>query len=519
MFRLRLIISSIVISSLGTATAVMAGNAEFDKWMKQETQSYQEYRDKRDKEFTSFLKSQWKEMQTFQGVVRDKTPKPVKMPVAPEAKPIVKKPIPKIPPKQPVVDSKPDKAPAKKPVIVHIPAKPVVTPPIVIVPLIKPAPKPIIIKPLPEVKLPKGRPLDIEFYGHKLKFTYDPKLKVRLALRINEKAMSSHWSALSKGGYESLLKQINEQKKPMNLNDWGYALLVNEVSKGINPGRSEQSLFAWFMLIKAGYQARIAYDSNEVFLLLPSQQQLFAAPYFTFEKVRYYALGFDGKKQKPGRVFTYDGQYPGATKHLDMNLDKAIHTSRKEKEKYLSFKYKGKSYRVRVSYDRETVEFFKTYPQMNIGMYFSSTVSHITGNPLLVQLKPLVEGKSEQDAVNLLLRFVQTAFRYKTDEGQFGIENYLFPEETLHYPYSDCEDRAVFFAWLVHSLLNLDVVGLDFPGHVAAAVHFNEQVKGDSLSHNGKRYVVTDPTYINASAGMTMPEYKSKKPSVIRVIN
>ena len=113
---------------------------------------------------------------------------------------------------------------------------------------------------------------------------------------------------------------------------------------------------------------------------------------------------------------------------------------------------------------------------------------------------------------------MQTAFKYKTDEGQFGIENYLFPEETLYYPYSDCEDRSVFFAWLVHSLLGLEVVGLDFPGHIAAAVNFNEKFRGDAVLHKGKRYVVTDPTYINASAGMTMPDFKNKKPKVIRIM-
>jgi len=126
-----------------------------------------------------------------------------------------------------------------------------------------------------------------------------------------------------------------------------------------------------------------------------------------------------------------------------------------------------------------------------------------------------MQGMSEQQAVNFLLRFVQTSLKYETDEQQFGEENYLFPEETLFYPYSDCEDRAILFAWLVESLLGLQVIGLDYPGHVAAAVHFNETVSGDSVSYQGKRYVVTDPTYTNASAGMTMPDFKKFKPTVI----
>ena len=534
MFRMQMITVAVLLSGIGVVSVVGADNrSEFEKWMQQETQSYQEYRDKRDKEFTSFLKTQWKEMQTFQGLVRDKTPKPVNMPVAPKPRPEpVKAPEPVKPPvKKPptiVKTPEPDRpAPDKPPVKMPEPVKPpVVTPPvvkppvpIVKVPPIKPVPEPVKVRPAPVVKVPQGKTLNVNFFGQNLRFSYDPKLKVRLALRIDEKAMSNYWSELSKADYEPLLKQINAQRKPLGLNDWGYALLANRVAQGINPGsRSEQSLLTWFILTKAGYKARIAYDSRQVYLLLPSRQQLFAAPYFTFDNVRYYALGFDGKKQKPGRVFTYDGHYPGANKRLDMSLTQAVNTGRSEREKLLSFKYRGKTYRVRVGYDQQTVDYLTTYPQMDIGMYFSSRVNQATGNPLLAQLKPLVEGKSEQDAVNLLLRFVQTAFKYKTDEQQFGIENYLFPEETLHYPYSDCEDRSVFFAWLVHSLLGLEVVGLDFPGHIAAAVQFNENVRGDAITFNKKRYVVTDPTYINANAGMTMPEYKNKRPGVIRIL-
>ena len=52
-------------------------------------------------------------------------------------------------------------------------------------------------------------------------------------------------------------------------------------------------------------------------------------------------------------------------------------------------------------------------------------------------------------------------------------------------------------------------------GHVAAAVNFHETVAGDSISYQGKRYVVTDPTYINANAGMTMPNFKQFEPTVI----
>lgn len=474
-------------------TVAADNQSEFDQWLQQETSSFQEYKDKRDKEFTQFLKTQWREMQTFQGLVRDKTPKPVIIPVArPEP---AKKPI-KIKPEKPV---------KKTPVIKPPPVKPV----------IKPEKK---IKHVPTVRLPKGESIQVHFYGHDLNLAYDPQLKISLPGRINETAMSQHWSSLSRANYESLIKQLDGLRASLQLNDWAYVLLVNTVARKIYPRQAnEQVLLIWFILVKESYRARIAYDARQVYLLMPTRQPLYAAPYFTFNHVRYYALSFDGKKQRLGRVFTYDGQYPGANKSLDMSLDRAIKTVAKQNNKKLKFKFQGQVYLIDVAYDQNTVGFFRTYPQMDIAMYYKADVEQDTAQQLLQQLRPLVAERSEQEAVNLLLRFVQTAFAYKTDEQQFGVENYLFFEETLHYPYSDCEDRSVFFAWLVRNLLGLDVVGLDYPGHIAAAVHFNHAIEGDALIFKGRQYVVTDPTYINASVGMTMPAFRNKRPRVIAI--
>jgi len=468
---------------LPVLSSFASDRADFQQWMKKETGSFQEYRDKRDREFTGFLQSQWKEMQTFQGLVRDKSPKPPRIPVAPS-----------LPTQKP---------PDTQPITVKIPTVTPIVPPLKVLPS--------------AVKNPRGEKVQLNFYGQQLAFYYDKALAVPLSRPINEKAMSHIWSEMSKADYEGLLKQLQAQRSPLNLNDWGYALLTNQLAQKVFPrSRNNQAIFSWYLMTKSGYQARIAYDSNYVYLLMPSQQRIFASPYFTFDNVRYYALSFDGIKHKPNRIFTYNGNYPGASKALDMRLNKAINTTRQQKKRLLKFNFNGKAYQIQAGHDAQTVRYLKTYPQMDIAMYFNSTVNQSTANPILKQLKPLLEGKSETEAINLLLRFVQTSLKYKTDEQQFGIENYLFPEETLHYPYSDCEDRAVFFAWLVHNLLGLEVIGLDYPGHIATAVKFNERVSGDAINLKGKKYVVADPTYINANAGMTMPAYKNVKPGIIR---
>ena len=480
---------TIILLSFSTLFYSVQGfaNDEFQQWMQQQSQGvaaqkkeFQEYKDKRDKEFTDFLKVQWKAVDIVKGDIRDEAPKPDVMPVA---SPVAEVPV--------VVE---------KPVAVTVPKPAVIKKPV----------------PAPVVATPKGRPVKIDFFGKPVQFYYDARLKQRLSSPVNKNAVSDYWSVLSRADYEDLLKQLNAQKKSLQLNDWAYASLVNKLAVAINNNRrNESALLSWFLLAKSGYRARIAYNNTSIYLLVPSQHEMFEVSYFTFSGIRYYAVEFDGNRQKLGQVYTYDGEYPETTKDFDMQVTSMVASNDKDERRHLSFEFERKKYNIDVTYDRGRVKFFSTYPQLNLDLYFSSGVYKVTATPLQKQLAVHMQGMSEQQAVNFLLRFVQTSLKYETDEQQFGEENYLFPEETLFYPYSDCEDRAILFAWLVKSLLNLQVVGLDYPGHVAAAVHFNEAVKGDSINYKGKRFVITDPTYINANAGMTMPDFKQYKPAVI----
>ena len=117
----------------------------------------------------------------------------------------------------------------------------------------------------------------------------------------------------------------------------------------------------------------------------------------------------------------------------------------------------------------------------------------------------------------VLLHFLQTALPYRTDLEQFGYEDYLYPDETLYYPACDCEDRAVLFAVLVRELVGLDVVGLDYPGHIAAGVALPGDVPGDRFTWRDVRFTVCDPTYIGAGLGRSMPIPGSQQPGIIDV--
>ena len=337
-----------------------------------------------------------------------------------------------------------------------------------------------------------------------------------ISAKVDKNVISDYWSRVSRSDYEPILAELLETKNRLSLNDWAYTQLVQKVATRIvNTKQNEQVLLSWFLLLKSGYNARIAYRDSDVYLLLPAKQPLYGVDYFTLDKDRYYAVTFNNKKQKLQQVFTYKANYPKADQLMDYTRHSAIKLADKSVVRRLQFSYQEKEYTIPIDINANKIAFYADYPEMGVPIYLNSATDEKISRQLLQKLRPLVKGRDELDAVNLLLRFVQTAFEYQTDDQQFGSENPLFLMETLYYPASDCEDRSILFTWLVRNLLGLEVIGLDFPGHIATAVRFSQEVDGDAVNYRNGRYVVTDPTYINASAGMTMPQFKGVKPKVI----
>ena len=148
-------------------------------------------------------------------------------------------------------------------------------------------------------------------------------------------------------------------------------------------------------------------------------------------------------------------------------------------------------------------------------MYANTPMQQEVQTSLYPKLKQLIAGDDELDAVNKILNWVQTAFIYEYDDKVWGHDRAFFAEETLFYPYCDCEDRSILFTRLVRDLLGLDCILVYYPGHLASAVCFTQQVNGDYIFLNSRKFIVSDPTYIGAPIGMTMPDIDNKAAKVI----
>lgn len=455
---------------------------------------FQEYKEKQDKEFAAFLKGQWSDFDTYRGKVRIKEPKPKNIPVV---APTIPLPSAAIPP-EPVKPA---------PVFVEPVNQPVVPPP----PALQPKPVPV-----------ASDALEIVFFGNTVTFSFDPKWKnYRLSGGAKPEAMSDFWTMMSGSNYEQTIRTINDVQRDLKLDDWGGVTLWRSVVQALQPGRkSEQNLLLWYFLVKSGEDVRLGYAGDDVHLFVAMKQPVYSTKFTKVANQTYYAVLATDHGDSIRSFYTYEASYPEKLRPLDIQSASTGFTKTVTAKRVLAFEYKGKTIKLNVPYDRRLVEYFDSFPQSEFELYFDTDGSSLLHRGLLPELKKYTDLMGEEEKVDFLLAFVQKAFAYKTDDAQFGHERYFFVEESLFFPYNDCEDRSVIFSWLVRELVGIKVIGLLYPGHMTTAVSLKHmKPEYSTVTYQGSKFAISDPTYIGASVGMAMPSYEKLNPTRIVAIH
>ena len=551
-------IAGLLLALTGMAQENKGGISGF---MKEELEDFDKFMDDADKDFINFMREPWKEFEAEKPVLKRVKPEPVKPVVydektAPKSekpvcltieeildmttsegkqKPVVqlnevdrivfdkpevivrKKKDPKVIIIEEKAADKPTAQPEKKPVVEVVETEPEAEP----APVVEADRRP---EPAAEPRLPvSSTPMSPLYRGESgrskiayggLAFYLNNSLNRKCSLNgLNENAIADAYEALCNSDYKPLLADCAQIRKDLRLNDWGVFTLVRQVADTYCGTANESIVMQQFLLNEMGYKARMARKATEdkMMLFVATDCSIYAHPYITLNGQNYYNLSGNNEQCQ---FYMCQKDSPKAKNSVGMQLKEAplfpgtVVSS--------THQAKGSAARVTVDVPKALMDFYKDYPQCDYSVYFNAPVNAAMENRILSSLAPLVQGRNEADAANILINFVQTAFQYQTDGQQFGYEKPFFVEELFYYPYSDCEDRAMLFSYLVRKLLGLDVVLLDYPEHIATAVRFNGNVSGDYLMVNGRKYTVCDPTYIGASIGMTMPRYKTVSAKVLK---
>lgn len=471
-----------------------AQSVSFDEYRRQQQQQYRQYKSDKQKQYDAYRKQLNEQYaQKMSGKWDSFKPQPAIEPVKEEEV-------------KPVVMDEPKPIEKPKPIEIET----------VVVQVPKPAPAPAPIAPVEPQPQQSKKQETVDFYGTAISIDFPLQEKFVLS-GIQEQDLAAAWKQLSDETYDILIHSLLTAREKYQLCDWGFLQLVQRATEQHYGSGNKAVLVQGFLMTQAGYKVRLATNraAGILHLLINCQYTVFNKPYYTIDGQRFIGAGnVSGTIEICPALFEKE-QPLSLQIAQEQNL-----TERLSEERVLKSK-KGLSVAVQVN--TNNIAFYNDYPSACLNSdattrwaaYANTPMDRHVRESLYPALRKSLAGLSEKEAVVQLLNWVQTAFTYKLDNDVWGGDRAFFAVETLYYPYSDCEDRAILFSRLVRDILGMEVVLLYYPGHLATAVYFQEEVNGDYLQYNSRKFVVCDPTYMNAGIGRTMPGMDNQKAKVI----
>lgn len=479
-----LLIGAFLFAPITSSAQTNDFKSQYEGFKKQAKAEYEDFRAQCNAEYAEFVKEAWKEYKVLPAI-----PHPKDENVPPVVRPYEDK-----------GEKMEDKA---------ITIKDIVSP-------IKQMPQPKPISPIYEKEQQAENKCQFVYCGTECTVRIPSNINIDLNHCDNQQ-IADAWKKLSSDQLDNTIRDFLEARIRMQLCDWAYLNLIDTFAKEHFGKGNMATLTTAYLFSQSGYQMRLGRNGNKLYLLFGSKHGIYDKGYFYIDGINYYPL--DNEIQK---MEVCDFAFP-KEQALSLYIPQSqLFTYQPTPTRNLaSDRYKDMSLNMQVN--KNLIDFYNTYPTSEINGNFMTRWAMYANTPMEQEVQkylyPILQeklvGLSEHDAVNKLLNWVQTAFVYEYDDKVWGHDRAFFAEETLFYPYCDCEDRAILFTRLVRDLLNLRCILIYYPRHLASAVCFNQPVKGDYILLNGNKYVVCDPTFIGAPVGLTMPNMDNESANVI----
>ena len=475
-----------VVMSLSAKAQVNGFEEAYKAFRQQAIADYESFRDKVNKEYAEFMRQAWQSYQALPEIPKPKDEPPVPPTPYPE-------------------DDKDD------------PIKDTPKPYEEVIPITEPEPQPKPVEPIREQPQPEENYFKFSFFQTECRVRLDESHRFALKdCQIN--TLANAWERLAGSEYNNAIRDCLELRIRHRLCDWAYLLMLQELSDAYcRQGTSESTLLCAYLYCQSGYQMRLGLGNNRLYLLVASKHQIYDSGYWEIDGMFYYPFNCQEESLEIcGASFPNEQPLSLLVNESPLLVEKVAQPRVLQSERYPNVK-------TEIASDENLVSFFATYPTSMLDDNFCTRWSFYANTPLNERMKKQlypslqksIQSKSQHEAANVLLNFVQTAFVYEYDDKVWGGDRAFFAEESLYYPYCDCEDRSILFSRLVRDLLGLKVLLVYYPGHLATAVCFTDNVTGDYISLNNQKFVVCDPTYIGAPVGVTMPDMDNANAKVI----
>lgn len=458
-----------------SAVSGQSKKESFEEFRNRVKSDFNNYRNEVLSNYASFLEGVWKDYDAFRGEERETAPKPKVAPVyTPDS-------------------GETPELPAKKP-------EPPVT---------KPEPPAPVSPSVPVAKSQNGT---FPFYSINID-NPSVALRPKSNLRSNQDYAAA-WRVLDEDRNSStVVRELQSTADKLGFNDFLTFDMVRhwaDANYGDLQPSGRMSL-VHYVMANMGYDVRLAVANGSLpLLMLSTKQQIYSRPYLMADGRKYYLFPLaDNVNLDGARISTSDLKGGNNGRPLDLVLSPL---NIPVKEHPFAFEYGGMA--IKGVVNANLMPILYRYPQMPYGDYARSNLQPQLRKQLVDDFKRQIGNGTDRERADRLLQFTQSAFVYATDDELHGFEKPYLLEEILYYPKCDCEDRAVFYTYMLWNVLGLKCQLLNYPGHESAAVSLPDGLKGDGYQYDGKNYYISDPTYIGSRTGMSMPNFRSVKPNI-----
>lgn len=314
---------------------------------------------------------------------------------------------------------------------------------------------------------------------------------------------------MSESDYNDVIVDVLDIRKKYKMCDWAYYCLLHDLGDAyFGQGTNEATLMTFYLLQQSGFQVRLATNNDILHILVGTRHFMYDRNYYKFNNINYFLMTGDGYDSMRICNVPYIGE-----SIMSLMIDNPPVLEEKQNNARVIKSNRSNGLSLNVSVNQNLLDFYATYPTSEVddnimtrwAMYANTPLSESVKKQIYGDMRHQLEGKSQREQVQAILTLVQTGLQYEYDDSIWGGDRAFFAEETLHYPYADCEDRSILLTRLVRDLLGLDCILIYYPGHLASGVCFTEDVGGDFCEVDGKKFIVCDGTYIGSSVGSTMP--------------
>jgi len=340
----------------------------------------------------------------------------------------------------------------------------------------------------------------VDYFGQILPLPVPVTLAAEISSNLSEQMLDHSLSALNAIDYQPLIDSLLAYRDKNKLNDWLYYQLIRRVAGALcakEQNYGQYTLYKWYFMTKSGYDARLALAHQKIIFYIFNDEDIADIPFFMVDGKKYMCLNahdydrinLNDDPPKPLKL-----GIAGANKSFSYKVTRMPDFKPEDYiNKKLDFVYDRKHYHFQIKLNKEIKGIFNNYPGVDFESYFNIPLSDGTYSSLIPLLRRNMSKMNQKKGVDYLMRFTRYAFLYEDDQQNFGKEKRMSPEETLSSAFSDCDDRAALFFYLVKEIYNLPMIALLYPTHITMAVEFNKPI-GDSIKYKGKIYSVCEPT-------------------------